>query len=145
MLPNKLAHRSLGRLFADNTCAICIAARSQPLKTIRYKSNTTKPKPRTGHWSQAPTSREKWQRTHRDPTGKQPEEVNAPQLDTGSANKTENVKTSQPINADVLAGAHRAGFLKISGDKAQNFMEEFWNMGTHPDEKQLRDACTCKI
>jgi hypothetical protein len=146
MLPRKLVRRPFSLLLADNICAICAAARLRPLQIVRNKTSTPKRKSGTSHWDQAPTSRQRQDRFRRMPKEKTPEELVLPQLDPLSAHKMDKAKAqSQPINADVLGSAHRAGFLKISGDKSQKFMQMFWDMGAEPHEQQLQNACHCKM
>jgi hypothetical protein len=146
MLSRKLVRGTFGLLIAENSCSKCVAAQLQPLQILRNKTSTPKRKSGLGHRKPAPSLQQKWNRNNHQSIEDMPEVIVTPQLDHVSAHTMKNIKTlSQPINAEVLAGAHRAGFLKISGDKAQKFMQVFWDMGAEPDEKQLRNACTCKI
>jgi hypothetical protein len=145
MLQRALVPRSPA-LLAEGSCVRCRAAGLRPLQLVRHKVKVkTKDKSEHSYWNRSPANRDKFDRKHRFPYSKSPEELVAQQLDPLAAYKMDKAQAkTKPINTDVLAAAHRAKFLKMSASQATQFMRSFWELGPRPSVEQLQDTCARK-
>jgi hypothetical protein len=59
--------------------------------------------------------------------------------------KIDALAQKQPINIAMLDSAHKAGFLGISGRKANLLLQQFWELGSTPNGLDLKEICKGRV